>query len=98
MKGIKIAEKVVSGLVLGLYYFYHNSPLNRANLKESYRALGIDRKIPTRVGGTRWVDHVLLALRNMFHGYAAIKQHFYQVLTFVTVFVIYEINEFAQTF
>ncbi|XP_062616970.1 zinc finger protein 862-like isoform X1 [Saccostrea cucullata] len=79
LKGIKIGEKVVSGLLLGLYYFYHNSPLNRANLKESYKTLGIDMKMPTRVGGTRWVGHVLLALKNMFHGYAAIKQHLYQL-------------------
>ncbi|XP_061193371.1 zinc finger protein 862-like [Saccostrea echinata] len=79
LKGIKVAEKVVSGLLLGLYYFYHNSPLNRANLKESYKTLGIDMKMPTRVGGTRWVGHVLLALKNMFHGYASIKQHLYQL-------------------
>ena len=39
MKKIPALAKVDS-LLLSLYYFYHNSPLNRANLKESAKALG----------------------------------------------------------
>lgn len=59
-------------LLLGLYYFYHNSPLNRANLKRSFEMLSMRTVIPTRVGGTRWMGHVKTALDHFLRGYAAI--------------------------
>ena len=56
VKGVKLYEKADAAL-LGLYLFYRNSPLNRANLKNSFEACGMSMLLPTRVGGTRWVPH-----------------------------------------
>ena len=64
---------------MGLYYFYHNSPLNRANLKASFNSLQMPAILPTRVGGTRWVSHVLKALDHFLRGYSAIIQHLEQI-------------------
>ena len=61
------------------YYFYHNSPLNHANLKQSYQSLDKAPLRPTRVGGTCWVDHVLKALDHFLRGYQAIVQHLEQM-------------------
>ena len=44
-------------LLLGLYKFYHNSPLNWTNLKESGVAAGIKVLKPCNVYGTRWICH-----------------------------------------
>ena len=55
-------HKKLDSFLLGIYCFYHNSPLNRANLKQSYQSLDKAPLMPTRVGGTRWVGHVLKAL------------------------------------
>ena len=75
---VDLGDKVLT-LLMGLYYFYHNSPLNRSNLKNSFKALGKKVVTPTRVGGTRWVGHVLQALTNLFQGYEAIVQHLQQL-------------------
>ena len=37
---VALGEKVVT-LLIGLYYFYHNSPLNCSNLRSSFKALTI---------------------------------------------------------
>ena len=78
IKKIPLAEKVVT-LLTGLYYMYRNSPLNRTNLKNAYRCLGLKILLPTRAGGTRWVGHVLRALGNFLSGYAAFQLHLEQV-------------------
>ena len=70
-KDISVFKKVY-GMLLALYYFYHNSPLNRANLHVAYEALGIKPVVPTRVGGTRWIGHMSLALTRVIQGYRAI--------------------------
>ena len=70
-----LCHKKLDTLLLGLYYFYHNSPLNRANLKASYQSLQKSPLMPTRVGGTRWVSHILKALDHFVRGYAPIVQH-----------------------
>ena len=60
----------------GLYYFYHRSPLNISNLKAAFKATGTGLSlVPTRVGGTQWVGHVLLALINVARGYSGIVFH-----------------------
>ena len=51
--------KKLNGRLLGLYYFYYNSPLN---LKASYESLQKSPLMPTRFGGTCWVSHILKAL------------------------------------
>ena len=35
--------------------------------------------MPTRVGGTRWVPHMLKALDHFLRGYAAVVQHLEQI-------------------
>ena len=46
---IKLFKKVDS-LLLSMYLFYRNSPLNRSNLKEAFVAIGEPPRIPSRVG------------------------------------------------
>ena len=59
---------------------YRKSPLNRRNLKEAYRCLSKKVWLPTRVGGTRWLGHVLKALNNFLTGYGAFQPiQFYSV-------------------
>jgi hypothetical protein len=69
-------------LLMGLYYYYHNSPLNRSNLKRSFAALDVSPVMPSRVGGTRWLPHTERALDSFWIGYTAIKNHLEQVLIF----------------
>ena len=45
MKKVPMAEKVLT-LLTGLYYMYRNSPLNRTNLKNAFRCLSINIKLP----------------------------------------------------
>ena len=79
VKKTKLHEKAVGTLLMGLYYFYKKSALNRSMLKRSFQALGQRVYVPTRVGGTRWVGHLLTALENFRRGYSAILQHLQQV-------------------
>ena len=60
-------------LLMGLYYFYHNSPKQRQNLKRSFQSLNQSSVMPTRVGGTRWVGHIILVVENFLKGYQAIR-------------------------
>ena len=52
-------------LLMGLYYFYHNSPKQRQNLKRSFQSLNQSSVMPTCVGGTRWVGHIILAVEKL---------------------------------
>jgi hypothetical protein len=65
--------------LLGIYYFYHNSPLNRSNLKRSFESLGKSPLMPTRVGGTRWLPHIRRAIDNIMRGEDALLAHLEQV-------------------
>ena len=58
-------------LLLGLYYFYRNSPKQRE--KFIFSCLNIKVLIPTRVGGTSWVGHILRATDNFLKGFQAIR-------------------------
>ena len=58
-----------------LYTFYHKSPLNRSQLKDTFNKLNMKPLFPTRVDGTRWLGHTLGALSNFLGGYRAIKEH-----------------------
>ena len=71
--------KKIEGLLLGIYYFYRNSTLNRSMLRESFDAENIQGQMPTRVGGTRWVGHVRTALTSMLTSFKALKLHLNQV-------------------
>eukprot|EP00063_Salmo_salar_P088414 XP_014063249.1 PREDICTED: uncharacterized protein KIAA1586-like [Salmo salar] len=69
----------VEDLLSGLYTFYHSSPLNRANLINRFQALGQTPLVPTRIGGTRWVGHLLAALDHFLRGYQGLVQHLEQI-------------------
>ncbi|KAJ7997979.1 hypothetical protein DPEC_G00217780 [Dallia pectoralis] len=58
-------------LLSSLYVFYHKSKLNRANLKNSFKVLGMKPLIPTRVEGTRCLAHLFRALDHFLRGYKA---------------------------
>ncbi|XP_053399135.1 zinc finger protein 862-like [Mercenaria mercenaria] len=75
---ISLYDKV-ENFLLSVYYFYRNSNLNRAMLKESFKSLGINVVLPTRVGGTRWISHLKLAVGCYLKGYKAISQHLSQL-------------------
>ena len=69
----------VEDLLTGLFTFYHRSPLNRATLKKSFSVQGMKPLMPTRVGGTRWVSHLMRALDHFLKGYKGIVHHLEQV-------------------
>ena len=71
VQSIKMHESTLV-LLLRAYYFYHNSPKQRENLRNSFESLGRITVMPTRVGGTRWVGHMLLAVETFLRGYEAI--------------------------
>jgi len=79
LKKQPLHDKVAS-LLLGLYYFYRKSSLNRSMLKRSFHAINLRPIMPTRVGGTRWVPHTLRALENLWRGYPAVVMHLEQVI------------------
>lgn len=68
-------------LLMGLYYFYHNSPKQRQNLKRSFESLRQSSVMPTCVGGTRWVGHMMLAVENVLKGYQAIHAQLEDCIT-----------------
>jgi hypothetical protein len=59
VKKDKLYSSVIA-MLMGLYYFYRNSPKMRQCLMVTYEALGVtgNRQVPTRVGGTRWLGHL----------------------------------------
>jgi hypothetical protein len=79
-KNNKLYDKVVRVLLMGLYYFYHNSPLNRSMLRRALEMQPEGRILmPTRVGGTRWIPHTVRAITNLLATLVAVKQHLEQV-------------------
>lgn len=82
-KSVKLYDKTINVFAMGLYYFYHNSSLNRAMLKRSANILKTDVDkgllLPTRVGGTRWIGHTALALEHLKVSYKYIVGHLGQV-------------------
>lgn len=72
----------VDMLLSDLFHFYHKSPKQTSNLKETANALGVKYMKPTRIGGTRWVGHVQTALCKLWKGYEAFVTHLDQVFSF----------------
>ncbi|XP_023933505.1 zinc finger protein 862-like [Lingula anatina] len=54
-------EKAIS-LLMGVYYFYKNSPKMRQCLRKICNITGTACLIPARVGGTRWIGHLWRAV------------------------------------
>ena len=78
-RGIQLYKKV-DALLLSLYFFYRNSPLNRSSLKQAFNAVGETYHIPSRVGGTRWVPHISRAVSNVLKGYKGLVTYLSQVM------------------
>ena len=70
-----VMAKKVEDLLSGLYTLYHKSGVNRASLKQHFGELHMKALMPTRVGGTRWLPHLLKALDHFLRGYAAVVRH-----------------------
>ena len=77
IKNTTLAEKVIT-MLTGLYYLYR-VPLNRTNLKNAFKCLGLKKLYPVRAGGSRWIGHTLRALTNFIDGYKAIRLHLEQL-------------------
>lgn len=67
-------EKLMT-LLLGLYYLYRKSPKSKQGLQRSFEAQEKRMILPTRVGGTRWLPHIFLAIGNFIKGYTALRHH-----------------------
>ncbi|WAR25571.1 K1586-like protein, partial [Mya arenaria] len=74
IKKVPLYEKMMT-LLLGLYYLYRKSPKLKMGLKRSFEAHQTKVLLPTRVGGTRWLPHLDLAIRNFIRGYKAVRSH-----------------------
>ena len=73
VKQDKLYDSVVT-LLMGLYYFY-NSPKQHHNLAKVFDVLGQLPAYPTRVGGTRWIGHIVLAMETFLKSYKALICH-----------------------
>ncbi|XP_040398128.1 sperm flagellar protein 2 isoform X2 [Cygnus olor] len=74
LKNIQLYNILTNGL-RNIYYFYHNSPLNKNNLKATYEAIKIRPAIPSRIGGSQWLPRLQTALQILLKGYPAIVLH-----------------------
>nr|XP_008114323.1 PREDICTED: E3 SUMO-protein ligase KIAA1586 [Anolis carolinensis] len=66
---------IVTGFLKNIYYFYHNSPPNKSNLKIVYEALKLRPTVPSRIGGTQWLSRLQTGLQIILKGYPAIVLH-----------------------
>lgn len=75
-----LMARKVEDLMTGLYNLYHESSVNRDNLKASFEELNTKPLISTRNGGTRWVAHFFRALDHFLRGSAGITHHLEKIL------------------
>uniref|UniRef100_A0A8C8A9H0 Sperm flagellar 2 n=1 Tax=Otus sunia TaxID=257818 RepID=A0A8C8A9H0_9STRI len=71
LKNIQLYN-ILSNALRNMYYFYHNSPLNKNNLKAIYEAIKLHPAIPSRTGGSQWLPRLQTALQILLKGYPAI--------------------------
>ena len=62
------------------YYFYRNSPKMRKCLKRLCNVLKVVFLTPSRVGGTRWVGHLLRAVETFKKMNSSIRQQMEDIL------------------
>ncbi|KAM6364138.1 sperm flagellar protein 2 [Pluvialis apricaria] len=74
LKNIQLYN-ILSNVLRNIYYFYHNSPLNKNNLKATYEAIRLRPAIPSRIGGSQWLPRLQTALQILLKGYPAIVLH-----------------------
>ena len=53
-------EKIIT-LLMGLYYHVQKSSRQKKSLQASYGVFGMPNLLPKRVGGTRWLGHIVAA-------------------------------------
>ena len=70
---------VVDQLLLNLYKFYHNSPLNWENLIQTGTAIGVKVLKPVNIKGTRWIAHHENALKAVTQDWLCLVSHLEQV-------------------
>ncbi|OPJ82474.1 hypothetical protein AV530_000304 [Patagioenas fasciata monilis] len=78
LKNIQL-YKILTSVLRNMYYFYHNSPLNKNNLKATYEAIKLRPAIPSRTGGSQWLPRLQTALQILLKGYPAIILHLSKV-------------------
>ncbi|XP_019465901.1 zinc finger protein 862-like [Meleagris gallopavo] len=74
LENVQLYGILTSGL-RNMYYFYHNSPLNKNNLKAIYEAIKLYPAIPFRIGGSQWLPRLQTALQILLKGYPALVLH-----------------------
>uniref|UniRef100_A0A8C6NEU6 Uncharacterized protein n=1 Tax=Melopsittacus undulatus TaxID=13146 RepID=A0A8C6NEU6_MELUD len=74
LKNVQLYNILIS-LLRNMYYFYHNSPLNKNNLKATYEAMKLRPAVPSRIGGSQWLPRLQRALQILLKGYPAIVLH-----------------------
>jgi hypothetical protein len=67
----KTYEKLTT-LLVGLYYFYKRSSKQKKALRETFLAHQLKGRIPSRVGGTRWMGHMKIAIEACLKSYPAL--------------------------
>lgn len=85
---LPLHDKAVNVLMMGIYYFYSKSALNRSMLRRTHTAMSQTTSafnsnqllLPTRVGGTRWVSHLERATTNFLRSYEYIATHLIQLI------------------
>uniref|UniRef100_A0A670YFN1 Sperm flagellar 2 n=1 Tax=Pseudonaja textilis TaxID=8673 RepID=A0A670YFN1_PSETE len=66
---------ILTDLLKNLYYFYHDSPMNKKNLKLICEAHKMTPVVPSRIGGSQWFLRLQTALQILLKGYPAIALH-----------------------
>ncbi|XP_054041768.1 sperm flagellar protein 2 [Rissa tridactyla] len=74
LKNIQLYNILIN-VLRNMYHFYHNSPLNKNNLKATYEAIKLRPAIPSRIGGSQWLPRLQTALQILLKGYPAIVLH-----------------------
>ncbi|KAM6035510.1 sperm flagellar protein 2 isoform 2-T2 [Theristicus caerulescens] len=74
LKNIQLYN-ILSSVLRNMYYFYHNSPLNKKNLKATYEDIKLRPAIPSPIGGSQWLPRLQTALQILLKGYPAIVLH-----------------------
>ncbi|XP_072215653.1 sperm flagellar protein 2 [Excalfactoria chinensis] len=78
LENIQLYSILTNGL-RNMYYFYHNSTLNRNNLEAVYEAIKLHPAIPSRIGSSQWLPHLQTALQILLNGYPAFVLHLNKV-------------------
>ena len=77
-KNCKLYDKLIS-LLQELFKFYHKSALQKSELQDAFDELEMISQQPHRIGGTRWVPHILSALEQLWKGYRGYLKHLKKV-------------------